>query len=211
MTLKSHFAIKTPADTHSCLTRDVSTFIRPIAPEEFTTRTRELVDIYVRAMHYDPAITESRIFAWKQMSYQQGFAGAIATDEKGRALGICFGRIGTSQHWWHKQVLFGLCHSTGVSYEQQKLLRSYFEISEMHVDPDHQGKGLGSQLLKELGSQIPCRYAMLSTPEVGQQGNAAFSLYRRFGFTDVLRNFIFNGDERPFAVLAAPLPLEAQP
>ena len=36
----------------------------------------------------------------------------------------------------------------------------------------------------------------------------AWRLYRRVGFVDVLRNYRFNGDPRPFAVLGRPLPLD---
>ena len=48
---------------------------------------------------------------------------------------------------------------------------------------------------------------LLSTPEVAAEANRAWRLYRRLGFTDVLRDFHFAGDSRPFAVLGAKLPL----
>jgi ribosomal protein S18 acetylase RimI-like enzyme len=46
---------------------------------------------------------------------------------------------------------------------------------------------------------------LLSTPE-GE--NRAWRLYRRLGFTDVLRNYRFTGDPRPFGVLGRDLPLD---
>ena len=48
---------------------------------------------------------------------------------------------------------------------------------------------------------------LLSTPEVAGEENRAWSLYRRFGFSDVLRNYTFAGDPRPFAFLGRELPL----
>jgi ribosomal protein S18 acetylase RimI-like enzyme len=45
---------------------------------------------------------------------------------------------------------------------------------------------------------------LLSTPDADTR---AFRLYRRFGFTDLARNYLFPGDARPFAVLGARLPL----
>jgi hypothetical protein len=48
---------------------------------------------------------------------------------------------------------------------------------------------------------------LLSTPEADEQRSRAWRLYRRFGFADVLRHFLFPGDERPFAILGRPLPL----
>jgi len=52
------------------------------------------------------------------------------------------------------------------------------------------------------------RTTLLSTPEADEQRSRAWRLYRRFGFVDVLRNFIFPGDDRPFAILGRDLPLD---
>ena len=60
-------------------------------------------------------------------------------------------------------------------------------------------------LIKELGQH---HTVLLSTPEVPREESRAWRLYRRVGFTDVLRHFHFPGDERPFAVLGRDLPLE---
>ena len=72
--------------------------------------------------------------------------------------------------------------------------------------PALQGNGLGSRLLTELLREAPTRWALLSTPEVAGEANNAFGLYRKFGFTDVARNFYYEGDKRPFAILALELP-----
>jgi len=52
---------------------------------------------------------------------------------------------------------------------------------------------------------------LLSTPEADEQASRAWRLYRRFGFTDVLRDFIFPGDERAFAILGRELPVVERP
>ena len=52
---------------------------------------------------------------------------------------------------------------------------------------------------------------LLSTPEADEQTSRAWRLYRRFGFVDVLRDFIFPGDERAFAILGRELPLASRP
>ena len=52
---------------------------------------------------------------------------------------------------------------------------------------------------------------LLSTPEADEQTSRAWRLYRRFGFVDVLRDFRFPGDERPFGVLGRDLPLLPRP
>jgi hypothetical protein len=49
---------------------------------------------------------------------------------------------------------------------------------------------------------------LLSTPEHGPRApGRAWRLYRRLGFEDVLRDHLFTGDLRPFAVLGRTLPL----
>ena len=66
-----------------------------------------------------------------------------------------------------------------------------------------QGGGLGEALLRALmagrsepaGCCCPRRRAT----------NRAWRLYRRLGFVDVLRDFRFTGDPRPFGVLGRPL------
>ena len=87
------------------------------------------------------------------------------------------------------------------------MLRSYFEVAEVHGLPRMQGHGLGRQLLTELLWNAPGKWALLSTPEVPNESNRAFSLYRSMGFTDVIRQYRYPGDERPFAILKLPLPL----
>ena len=42
---------------------------------------------------------------------------------------------------------------------------------------------------------------LLSTPEADEQTSRAWRLYRRFGFVDVLRDFLSPATSAPFAVL----------
>jgi ribosomal protein S18 acetylase RimI-like enzyme len=76
------------------------------------------------------------------------------------------------------------------------------------VHPDWQGAGLGETLLRAIADGRPERRMLLSTPE-GE--NRAWRLYRRLGFTDVLRDYRFTGDPRPFGVLGRELPLDPPP
>ena len=84
----------------------------------------------------------------------------------------------------------------------------YFELTELHVRPDAQGGGLGEGLLRALLAGTDRRHVLLSTPEHGPRpAGRAWRLYRRLGFRDVLRDHLFTGDARPFAVLGRELPL----
>lgn len=180
--------------------------IRRLHRQEFVQHTPELVDLYMAAMHYDPQLRDSWITSWYRHSLSPGFISVIASDSDG-VCGIAHGHAGTPMNWWHIQVQNGLM-TRGTYDKHRQLLASYFELSEIHVAPGKQGHGVGAALITELlrDNHHPC--VLLSTPEVSNEANGAFGLYRKFGFTDVLRDFQFTGDDRKFAILSAALPLQ---
>jgi ribosomal protein S18 acetylase RimI-like enzyme len=82
---------------------------------------------------------------------------------------------------------------------------------ELHVRPAAQGHGVGTRQLRALLAMADGKTVLLSTPEADEERSRAWRLYRRFGFVDVLRDFVFPGDERPFAILGRELPLADRP
>ena len=139
-------------------------------------------------------------------------AGADATPSPaqiaaGRLVGIGYGYRGAPDQWWQQQVVQGL-HRAGLpDAEIRRLTSSYFELTELHIRPDAQGHGLGEALTRRLLDNRDEAFVLLSTPEVNGEGNRAWRLYRRLGFGDVIRDYHFAGDPRPFAVLGRALPL----
>lgn len=180
--------------------------IRRLSGAEFAVLAPQLVDLYIDAMGYDPAIRAGRIEVWRHEIVQPGFT-ALAAFEHGTLLGLAYGYLGAPDLWWDRQVRRGFREAGGPDTRQAVLMRDYFEVAEIHVDPAHQGKGIGRRLLSQLLWLVPAGHALLSTPEVDSEANNAFSLYRSMGFRDELRNFQFDGDSRLFAVLSVPLPL----
>jgi ribosomal protein S18 acetylase RimI-like enzyme len=83
----------------------------------------------------------------------------------------------------------------------------YFELTELHIHPGIQGRGLGEALMRRLLAGRAEASVLLSTPEIIGEGNRAWRLYRRLGFTDVIRGYHFAGDPRAFAILGRALPL----
>jgi putative membrane protein len=53
--------------------------------------------------------------------------------------------------------------------------------------------------LRLLLGMASAKTTLLSTPEADEATSRAWRLYRRFGYVDVVRNFLFPGDHRPFA------------
>ncbi|WP_433798319.1 GNAT family N-acetyltransferase [Actinomycetospora sp. CA-084318] len=91
--------------------------------------------------------------------------------------------------------------------DPDRYLADYFELTELHVRTDVQGRGLGEALLRRLLDRADAGHVLLSTPEAPVP-TRAWLLYRRCGFRDLLRHHRFSSDPRPFAVLGRPLPLE---
>ena len=118
-------------------------------------------------------------------------------------LGFGYGYTSGAGQWWHDQVRAALRRDSRRSW-----LSDCFEVVELHVRPAAQGHGLGAAQLRALLGMATARTTLLSTPEADEQRSRAWRLYRRFGFVDVLLNFIFPGDDRPFAILGRHLPLD---
>ena len=204
-----------------------------LSPDDLRTRMGDALGIYVAAMGYPPGTAAHRAPMWAEHMLRAGWqaAAAVGDDPSGAAvddarsgaavgddpsgtgpacaplLGIAYGYRGARRQWWCEEVRSGLLASARSATAADALLDGYFELTELHVLPTAQGLGLGEQLLRRLLAERSERSVLLSTPEVPQERNRAWQLYRRLGFTDVLRHFRFAGDGRPFAVLGRDLPL----
>lgn len=167
-------------------------------PATFRRRTPELIGVYLTAMHYPADLAGARTVLWEEHSRRAGFSCVVVTGPDDRIRGLAYGYRGAPGQWWYAEV------KRGVRPTAQRQLTDFFELTELHIHPDWQGHGLGEALLRALTFDRQERRILLSTPE-GE--NRAWRLYRRLGFTDVLRDYRFTGDPRPFGVLGRELPL----
>ena len=172
----------------------------------------EALNVYVTAMNYPPGTEVQRAPLWHDHIRRPGWKAVAAIDSPGPAgreslVGIAYGYSGAHDQWWNQQVRSGLVRA-GCSRERVSALTdNYFELTELHVHPSAQGRRIGEQLLQRLVADRSEPQVLLSTPEVDEENNRAWRLYRRLGFADVLRGFTFAGDPRPFAVLGRALPM----
>ena len=174
-----------------------------VDPVTFRRRTFELIDVYITAMRYPADLAGARCGALGGAQPPRRFRLRRRHRLRpGRILGLAYGYRGAPGQWWYSEV------RRGVRPAGEAQLADFFELTELHVHPDSQGRGLGEALLRALAQDRPERRILLSTPE-GE--NRAWRLYRRLGFTDVLRNYRFTGDPRPFGVLGRDLPLTPAP
>ncbi|GIJ49867.1 acetyltransferase [Virgisporangium aliadipatigenens] len=172
-------------------------------PRDLMRHLDEAITVYGEAMGYPRDLIDTRKGYVAAHTHRPDFR-AVATlrDGDDQLLGFGYGYRSTPGQWWHDQVAGALGRDL-----RKWWLSDCFELVELHVKPDAQGRGLGARQLSSLLEDIPHRTVVLSTPEADESKSRAWRLYRRFGFVDILRHFNFPGDERPFAVLGRQLPL----
>lgn len=202
----------------------MATFLIDLTPDDLQGRLGEALTVYVDAMRYPRGTESQRAPMWIEHSRRKGWRGVAAVQTNltgepptaeqlaaGPLLGVAYGYRGAPDQWWQQQVVRGLTHSRLASEEISRLMDDYFELTELHIHPGAQGRGIGEALARRLLSGRPEANVLLSTPEMSEEANRAWRLYRRLGFTDVIRGYHFAGDPRAFAILGRALPLETGP
>lgn len=173
--------------------------------QDLAKRMDEVLAVFGEAMSYDKQALEVRRGYINTHLKRSGFHAVATLTDDGALAGFGYGYRGGSGQWWHDHVRAAL-NEEG----RKRWLTSCFEIVEMHVRPAAQGHGRGEMQLRSLLSMTGERTALLSTPEVADESaSRAWRLYRRTGFADVVRQLMFPGDPRPFAVLGRDLPMPA--
>jgi ribosomal protein S18 acetylase RimI-like enzyme len=199
----------------------LGTFLINLPPQDMQRRLSDALGVYVDAMRYPPGTENQRAAMWLEHTRRRGWQAVAAVEIEAPAgsapsseelsdaplLGVAYGYCGAPDQWWQQQVVAGLERSGFPASEITKLMASYFELTELHIHPRAQGRGLGEALTRRLLSERSEANVLLSTPETLGESNRAWRLYRRLGFLDVIRGYHFTGDPRAFAILGRELPL----
>lgn len=189
-----------------------------LSPGDMQRRLGEALSVYVDAMHYPRGTEDQRASMWLEHTRRAGWRAVAAVEAPpdthdaaqladAPLLGVAYGYCGAPDQWWQQQVVSGLQRCGTDEAHIADLMNSYFELTELHVHTHAQGKGLGESLARRLLIGRAESHVLLSTPEINGESNRAWRLYRRLGFTDVIRGYHFAGDPRPFAILGRRLPL----
>jgi len=202
-------------------TEALATFLIDLSPDDMQHRLHDALTVYVDAMRYPRGTESQRASMWLEHTRRHGWKAVAAVEteaapgdeptaaalEASPLLGIAYGYCGAPDQWWQQQVVSGL-HRVGVPPDEiNGLMSSYFELTELHIHPHAQGRGLGEALARRLLAGRGEANVLLSTPEISGESNRAWRLYRRLGFADVIRGYHFAGDPRAFAILGRALPL----
>lgn len=199
----------------------MATFLIDLAPDDMKRRLDDALNVYIDAMRYPRGTESQRASMWLEHTRRRNWRAVAAVEADTRPgeipaadhlavapmLGVAYGYQGAADHWWQQQVVRGL-HRVGFPRDEiVGLMGDYFELTELHIHPSAQGRGLGEALARRLLAGRPEANVLLSTPETIGEPNRAWRLYRRLGFTDIIRGYHFAGDPRSFAILGRTLPL----
>jgi ribosomal protein S18 acetylase RimI-like enzyme len=198
----------------------LATRLIDLSPTDMARRLPDALSVYVDAMRYPRGTEEQRASMWLEHTRRHGWKAVAAFEAPDDApappgdvlgaaplLGVAYGYCGAPDQWWQQQVVAGLQRMGADRDRIAELMTSYFELTELHIHPSVQGRGLGEALARRLLADRAEHHVLLSTPEINGEANRAWRLYRRLGFTDVIRGYHFAGDPRAFAILGRPLPL----
>ena len=186
---------------------------RAAGPAEFSERLETVIDIYTAAMNPpEDQITGRKTIMRNHGTYpdfQCYFAElrdsspAAIPDPEPMTVGFAYGFRGAPGQWWHDVVLRALAAQSGEQVANAWLGYA-FELAEVHVHPDYQGKGIGRAMIQAVCAGRRERSALLSTHD---QPTAARHLYASLGFTNLLTRFVFPGGYEEYAIVGRPLPL----
>lgn len=117
----------------------------------------------------------------------------------GRLVGFVYGLPNDRAHWWSSVVQPYLRRGGNDHW-----LDDSFVITELHVLPEAQGRGIGRRLITAITDTATEPRSILSAID-GE--SPARHLYRHLGYRDLARPVHFPSATRPYAVMGAPLPL----
>ncbi|MFE1955172.1 MULTISPECIES: GNAT family N-acetyltransferase [Streptomyces] len=146
----------------------------------------------------DDEIAVRRQIVLRHMTYP-GARALGATTESGRLVGFVYGMPNDRLHWW-STVVEPYLRARGT----EDWLDDSFVITELHVHPGYQNRGIGRTLITTITDTALQPRSILSAID---HESPARGLYRSLGYEDLARQVVFPSAPKPYAVMGAPLPL----
>lgn len=184
-------------DAPATATGDAPISVTEVGPEEFRACLHEAMTIWARAMSYPASLVGPRTVLATAHLDQPKLRVLLARDASQNTLvGFVYGYQSVRGQWWHDEVN-RLAEACGATELQRDWLPDCYELCELHVAPEAQGRGIGRRLLEDFLAVAPAARVVLSTP---QSPTPAVNLYESTGFELLGSQFTFTGDARPFAI-----------
>ncbi|MEU3721951.1 GNAT family N-acetyltransferase [Streptomyces sp. NPDC031705] len=127
--------------------------------------------------------------------------GAFTAD--GALAGFVYGMPNDRGHWW-STIVEPYLRAGGTEH----WLDGSFVITELHVHPGFQGRGVGRALITRITDGAAEPRSILSAIDTD---SPARGLYAALGYRDLARKVHFPSASLPYAVMGAPLPLLRPP
>ncbi|MFG2552407.1 GNAT family N-acetyltransferase [Streptomyces sp. NPDC048581] len=170
-----------------------------IGPLDLAAHVDEALAVQAVAFGLGPdEVAVRRQIVLRHMSYP-GAKALGATTADGRLAGFVYGMPNDRTHWW-STVVQPYLRAQG----HDAWLDDSFVITELHVHPRFQNRGVGRSLITTITDGAAEPRSILSAIDTD---SPARGLYHSLGYTDLARQVLFPSAPKPYAVMGAPLPL----
>ncbi|MFI5657822.1 GNAT family N-acetyltransferase [Streptomyces sp. NPDC051684] len=174
-----------------------------IGPLDLRSRVDEALAVQAYAFGLsDDEIAVRRQIVLRHITYP-GARSLGATTGNGRLVGFVYGMPNDRTHWW-STVVEPYLRTRG----EDHWLDDSFVITELHVHPGYQNRGVGRSLITSITDGATQPRSILSAIDID---SPARGLYHSLGYADLARQVLFPSAPRPYAVMGAPLPLRRNP
>ena len=169
-----------------------------IGPLDLSARVDEALAVQALAFGLGAdEVAVRRQIVLRHMTYPG--ARALGATIEGRLVGFVYGMPNDRAHWW-STVVEPYVRAQG----HESWLDDSFVITELHVHPGHQNRGIGRALITTITDDAAEPRSILSAIDVD---SPARGLYHSLGYEDLARQVLFPSAPKPYAVMGAPLPL----
>jgi ribosomal protein S18 acetylase RimI-like enzyme len=169
-----------------------------IGPLDLSARVDEALAVQALAFGLGAdEVAVRRQIVLRHMTYQG--ARALGATIEGRLVGFVYGMPNDRAHWW-STVVEPYVRAQG----HESWLDDSFVITELHVHPGHQNRGIGRSLITTITDGATEPRSILSAIDTD---SPARGLYHSLGYEDLARQVLFPSAPKPYAVMGAPLPL----
>lgn len=170
-----------------------------VAPVDLAARVDEALAVQALAFGLSGDEIDVRRYIVLRHLLHPGARALGATTDSGRLIGFVYGMPNDRTHWW-STIVEPYLRSTG----NDDWLDDSFVITELHVHPAFQGRGIGRSLITTITHAVDEPRSILSAIDTE---SPARGLYRRLGYRDLARQVMFPSAPSPYAVMGAQLPL----
>ena len=173
-----------------------------IAPLDLPAHVDEALAVQALAFGLGPdEVAVRRQIVLRHMTYPG--ARALGATVGGRLVGFVYGMPNSRTHWW-STIVEPYLRAQG----NDAWLDDSFVITELHVHPRYQNRGIGRALITTITDSATEPRSILSAIDTD---SPARGLYHSLGYQDLARRVLFPSATMPYAVMGAPLPLHRRP